>query len=81
MFDGPQAATLGPMRLRAVPVEGGRVRVYATKPPVDGVITRVDEDSKCFDVRLQGGAVREFKLRRATGKFEHPDGSWIRFLY
>jgi hypothetical protein len=69
------------MRLRSVPVEGGKVRVLALRAPVEGVITRVDEDRKRFEVLDEGGAVREFALRLATGRFEHPDGSWIRFLY
>ncbi len=69
------------MRLRAVPVEGGRVSVsLATRPAIEGVITRVAADRKRFEVRDERGATREFALRRATGRFENPDGSWIRFL-
>jgi hypothetical protein len=68
-------------RLRAVPVEGGKVRVLALRPPVEGVITRVEDDHRRFEVRDENGAVREFALRLATGRFEHPDGSWIKFLY
>jgi hypothetical protein len=73
--------TLGNMRLRAVPIEGGQVRVIALRPPLAGVITHVDEDNKRFEVLDESGVVRDFALRLATGRFEHPDGSWIRFLY
>ncbi len=74
-------ATLDGMRLRAVPIEGGRVTVLAPRRRTDGVITRVEADQKRFEVRDEDGGVREFALRLATGRFEHPDGSWIRFLY
>ncbi len=69
------------MRLRAMPVEGGKVRVLALSPPVEGVITRVDEDNRRFEVLDENGDVRVFKLRLATGRFENRDGSWIRFHY
>jgi hypothetical protein len=72
--------TLEDMRLRSVPVEGGKVRVLALRPPVEGVITRVEEDKKRIEVLDERGAVRVFKLRLATGLFESSDGSWIRFL-
>ena len=52
----------------------------ATRPAVEGVITRVEDDRRRFEVRDGNGVIREFTLRRATGRFENPDGSWIRFL-
>ena len=70
------------MRLRAVPVEGGRVSVLAaTLPAMEGVITRVDDDHKRFEVRAENGLTREFALRLATGRFENTDGNWIKFQY